>query len=412
MDRLNLEKQLAIAKKIKEAQKDIRQKSLLLKLGQMSETNITSERLKPITEPLKRIVDLQEKKFSQKREEKEKAFNEIKNALTAARVQKEKLSKILSSPKQYKSDIEARRQKVEQIFNSPRRISFSRRDSSSEVPNTPEWDNAFDTMGPFQENYYNIAGSSNQQKEIDDSTLKTSDPTSSNEVKDIFEEPPPNQEEPAKHISTQKQTTEIVNTPSRQQEEAVSSVLKDLKSNKSIDSLNYYLNLLHNKDERIDQTSSGVKLRKTKSADKFDYEFNRVPIRFVKNKSNEYFLQLKNGRKFLMTEGLTELLFLKTPNPFNVAALDIRSFQSIGDECALNTDKKVKSLKLEQYYKSGAGIMMMDNKKNKEYVYYNSLNDLVSRLELLHRSQQAGSNAHANEISNIEIILRKNKCIK
>ena len=120
------------------------------------------------------------------------------------------------------------------------------------------------------------------------------------------------------------------------------------------------------------------------------------------------------------TEGLYQLIFEKEPHHYSET--DLNNYRHILKLTGkhLKTDGQIKSNARYKYMrfiknifppKKGAGLMSLNNKPI-EYVYYDDLNELVDRLEILIREQNSGYTGHNNEIQSILEELQERRVIK
>lgn len=178
MNTLNMKNYMLLVRKIKEAQKDIREKTLALKLGQSEEQSNIERSLKPVIEPLEKIIKLKENR-------KLKVNDNVSQKITPKR------GNNIISPN------------VSALTES---TQYNPTDSI--VTDTPDWD-------PFQTSY----------KTPSTSHLPKMQPQIWTEIFD--------------------------NTIPEQPEK---NVLEDDRR-QSASNLDYYLNMLHAKDEKIDRDS-------------------------------------------------------------------------------------------------------------------------------------------------------------
>ncbi|XP_070518834.1 uncharacterized protein [Cardiocondyla obscurior] len=126
---------------------------------------------------------------------------------------------------------------------------------------------------------------------------------------------------------------------------------------------------------------------------------------------------LIDGKKYLGTVGLYELIFMRFPDESSYTDTDKKNYKSIlmatnAHKRDYNSQNQVKSNKGHKYKniiapvlskKIGQGIpyaVTLNNNKI-DYVYWDDPNELVNRLRLLEASRYAGHNAHDNEILSI-----------
>ena len=124
-------------------------------------------------------------------------------------------------------------------------------------------------------------------------------------------------------------------------------------------------------------------------------------------------------RTYEGTAGLYSLIFEKEPRHFTQAdaknykdllELTQRHLKSDGS-IKSNSGYKYKNEWSHLYKKKGRGVMSLNNKPI-EYIYYDDLNELVDRLEILIREQNSGHTGHNNEIQSILEELREAGVIK
>lgn len=170
------------------------------------------------------------------------------------------------------------------------------------------------------------------------------------------------------------------------------------KKRESISQIDYYINLLNIRDERIDNVT-GITLKNNR------YELNRVPIKFIENPYKAIEI---NRNRYRLTRG-RELLFMKQPDQRLVSNIDERNFKKIALDAMFSAERKLATLKSSQYL-TGTGMYIQENnKKKKEFVYWDDPNELVMRLHLLWASKLANHSGHDNEITRLEELLRKKK---
>lgn len=128
-----------------------------------------------------------------------------------------------------------------------------------------------------------------------------------------------------------------------------------------------------------------------------------------------------NEEKCVGTDGLYQLLFLKTPETYSkndlteygkilkTSSAHKRNFDANGQTKGTNTSKYRTIIK-PLIHHTGSGLMNLP-KQNVDYVYWNDANEMVERLRLLLSSQQAGNNSHTNEILSIMEELRESNII-
>ena len=142
--------------------------------------------------------------------------------------------------------------------------------------------------------------------------------------------------------------------------------------------------------------------------------------------SKEDFLQI-GDKTFKGTRGLFELIFKSKPDKSKITKADVISYGSILDYTsaarrryeASGRVKSNKGLKYKNFIKPifegkevklGGGFVKL-SEKEPLYSYWDDPNELVSRLELLIASREAGNDAHGGEIASIEEELREIGCI-
>lgn len=318
METLNVKNHQEIVRKIKAAQQDIRKKTLALKLGQSDVLSNIEDNLKPVIEPLEKLVKLKEERRSK--------TNGVENNKFYKNTPKKRANTTLLN---YSGEID--------------------KPQDSIVVDTPEWD-------PFQTKY-NTPGASQ---------IPTLNSESWNE---IFHTTIPEYRE---------------------------SKVIEVKRRESTSNLDYYLNMLHSGDTKIDKTS-GVTFNGG------NYYLNRNQVKFSTQNKKKI---IEVGRmKMNLTPGINELLFMRQPNEDLITSLDVRNYKKIADSCGFIGDKKLKTQKLQTFL-LGRGLLIDSNMK-KDYVYWNDPNELVTRLELLHASKSAGHTRHNNEIVSIEEELKE-----
>lgn len=336
---LNMKKQMNIISKIKNAQKDIRRKTLAIKLNEDEKRANIEKDLKSVSEPLKKIVDSNNLFLENKK--KKGIHSGVDNHYSEDGL----ISGI---------DFKNGERKRFETSNTPLRNPIERKEQDSIAVDTPDWD-------PFQTSF----------------TLNDN----------------------PKQISSKSWSEVFENVIPEHPEEDKQEIIIDRR--KSTSNLDYYLNMLHANDDKIDRTS-GVSYKRGR------YELNRVPVTFEARGS---YKAIKIGNDFFsLTPGINELLFMRQPNDDLITQLDVRQYKKIAESCAFTGEKKLKTNKLKQYL--GSGVFMEDNSKKKEYIYWDNPNELVTRLQLLHASKSAGHTGHNNEILNIEEELRERGYIK
>lgn len=119
--------------------------------------------------------------------------------------------------------------------------------------------------------------------------------------------------------------------------------------------------------------------------------------------------------KYTGTPGLYELIFMKRPDDYIFTADDLRTYSHILKATDVYTQfstGRIKSSKGIKYNKiikpflssiqdkGGRGLVKLTNVKP-NYIYWNNVNELCERLQLLIASQNAGHSGHRNEILSI-----------
>lgn len=125
-----------------------------------------------------------------------------------------------------------------------------------------------------------------------------------------------------------------------------------------------------------------------------------------------------NDVKYEGTPGLYELIFMKHPDFFGYTEDDLSTYGEILKQTKAHIHAptgRIKSSKSLKYTKiirpsimkpssldnaSGSGLMKLNNFKP-NYIYWNDVNELCERLQLLIASQNAGHTGHRNEILSI-----------
>lgn len=132
-----------------------------------------------------------------------------------------------------------------------------------------------------------------------------------------------------------------------------------------------------------------------------------------------------DGRNYEGTRGLYELIFMNKPNEYVYTEQDLNNYATILSQTSVHrtnfsTQGKLRSNRGYKYkniiavifsrakeqsssnnqmetYASGSGITLTQSKP--EVIYYDDPNELIDRLRILMASQAAGNNAHSNEIN-------------
>lgn len=133
-----------------------------------------------------------------------------------------------------------------------------------------------------------------------------------------------------------------------------------------------------------------------------------------------------DGRVYEGTRGLYELIFMSKPNEYVYTEHDLNNYSSILTQTNVHranysAQGKLKSNRGYKYkniisvitarvvkdhtptqmetFASGSGIVLTNSKP--DIIYYDDPNEIVDRLRILMASQAAGNNAHSNEINAI-----------
>lgn len=134
-----------------------------------------------------------------------------------------------------------------------------------------------------------------------------------------------------------------------------------------------------------------------------------------------------DGKKYPMTEGLLELLFMKSPNEKSGRVHDLDNYKEImetsnahkkqyksNEDIRRYNSNKLKHIILPMFEgkKSGDGLLPPPYKIARkdttfDYVYWDDPNELVDRLRLLLAEKSAGNSNHSNEIQSIIEELRE-----
>lgn len=136
-------------------------------------------------------------------------------------------------------------------------------------------------------------------------------------------------------------------------------------------------------------------------------------------------LTLDDTKKYIGSEGLYELMFMKNPKAGLYNQTDLDTYCEIikysnacrrnySSENAIAGNRSYKYTKIiKPLIHSGSGMQMMQlNNHNIDYTYWDDPNELVDRLRLLFASKHAGNNSHNNEIILIIEELREAGIIK
>lgn len=178
---------------------------------------------------------------------------------------------------------------------------------------------------------------------------------------------------------------------------------------------NKYIEMLRKADSKIDglygpyMSTDGAIMIGSK-----DMEFNNNDI-------------IIDGKKYPMTEGLLELLFMKSPNSKSGRILDLDNYKEImetsnahkkgyksDEDIRRHNSNKFKHIILPMFggKKGGDGLLPPPYKIARkdttfDYVYWDDPNELVDRLRLLLAEKSAGNSNHSNEIQSIIEELRE-----
>lgn len=130
-----------------------------------------------------------------------------------------------------------------------------------------------------------------------------------------------------------------------------------------------------------------------------------------------------DSKRFKLTKGLKNLLFLKSTVPNSYARCDLNDYKKIltlSDIDATKIKSKNRNDNFENIIKPllkiGNGVQTdykIVNKfdTNSEYIYWDDPNELIDRLQLLVSSRSAGHTSHNNEIISIIEELRESNII-
>lgn len=145
-------------------------------------------------------------------------------------------------------------------------------------------------------------------------------------------------------------------------------------------------------------------------------------------------LTLDDSKKFYMTKGLCELIFMKIPDVKLYNQSDLEKYGEILKQSKVyrrnfKSDNPISGNRGHKYTKiikpllhsgngghfdggGGSASLMQLNNSGTEYVYWNDPSELIARLRLLMASKNAGNNNHSNEIMSIIEELREAKIIE
>jgi hypothetical protein len=180
--------------------------------------------------------------------------------------------------------------------------------------------------------------------------------------------------------------------------------------------LHKYINMVNDNEKGIDLTY-GVR------KDNNNYFIGNQEVSF-----NDQYISLQNGKKYAMTSGLLDLLFLHNPIEYNPSDFEnygeiIRSTnvhrinydenQRIKGNSGIKYNKIIKPLTKDREKNTanspnqnrGGNFspfpLMKYSNKPREYIYFNDVNEIIERLKLLIASTKAGNTNHMNEINSI-----------
>lgn len=413
---MSLSKELSTAKvlskKISDAQREIRTKTLALKIGEQEQASSVDSLLKPVSEPLKKLAQIKEKKA--------KYWDGLREKYMSTNVKRERTStpRLLPSLlKRLQTDSPRKRESVdspETEYGSP----------------LSNWD--FDSPSlPVQTPDISIPATSSQQSPIDyDRKLldrqynqTVFENTPSLATRRNFKSPlsvsMPNSPKPSvearqkvKFLERARESPSsapvaftALEEPSfpapRDSLQYPNNQLPDIEAGGKESLMERFLKLHRDRAVQIDK-ATGVKSKEGK------FYLGKKEISFLE--SPQALIDI-DGEKYPMTRGLLELLFLKQPNEENVTSLDERSYKKIIEQTKLEP----LSSKINKYVGTGlqnSPMMMIDTSTadgNTTFTYWNDVNELVDRLLLLKKSQAAGNDPSYgnNEILSILDELRE-----
>lgn len=427
----NLKHELSINEKIQEAQKSIRQKTLAMKIGRNNVEQEMDFYLKPLKEPLEKIAKFNESRFKKEETSRKRLLDEAHDVLEASKKHRQRVES-LSSPKS--SQIEnnqqerlSRRERIKNILDSPK-VYLSRTSkinpaiTTPSPSGTPSWDPSFDyqnlILDKNHDNSNNLVplisiSSEKNESANDQNNFNINNPVhKSIPQESLYVRDSHNKVNPDSGIQNDFKSDDLLSHEKKLEDDFHPLHMENFekqmiekstpKKRESLSHLDYYLNLLNIKDDRIDN-ATGISLKKK------GFELNRVPVKFITQPYKA--IELNNGAKYRLTRGLNELLFMKQPDQGLVTNIDERNYKKIALEAMFSGDRKLATLKTSQYL-AGKGIYMKDSNKTKEFVYYDDPNQLVLRLQLLWASKLSNHSGHDNEIARLEELLRKKKYIK
>lgn len=170
------------------------------------------------------------------------------------------------------------------------------------------------------------------------------------------------------------------------------------------DEIDYYLNLCKNRSKLIDQTY-GVQ---------YDRKTSKFLIGNDKLSFNNQYISLGDEEiKFPTKPGILQLLFLK--NPDNYTDEDLKQYGEILEKSSVHrrnfqpdglirggTSEKYKNIVSKIVESLGGHVPLIKYTKNKrEFVYWNTVDELVNRLRILIGLRRVGHNNVDNEIYSI-----------
>lgn len=143
------------------------------------------------------------------------------------------------------------------------------------------------------------------------------------------------------------------------------------------------------------------------------------PVYGIKKQRDSYYIgnnvvEIKNGnllidnQTYRLTNGLQSLLLTRKPDPGTYTDNDLTTYKDILQQTNAH-ERKSRRHKYEKIikplFKAGSGLQSTRYKVNNlslpEYTYWDDPNELVTRLQLLIGSTEAGHNGHSNEIISI-----------
>lgn len=168
----------------------------------------------------------------------------------------------------------------------------------------------------------------------------------------------------------------------------------------------YYLTLFTMNDNTIDRSTHGIQYRTQGGLGLGNTSIQFTPY-------DEIVLTADNGlsKTYEGTTGLFQLLFLRQPDENTVTADDMKNYKDILEfsnatrrHYSLHKQKQgLRTEKYRKYIRGSGGFKDYLRQGKQTLVYWNDVNELVSRLKLLIRSEAAGHSGLGNEqISIIE----------